>query len=74
MERLNKIGTLAVAFIVACLLSTVVRTSMIVLSETLGTVWPFSLVHCHAASAPGCRVTDRPRPMVAHTSYGAYLR
>ncbi len=42
------------AFVVALVLSPVVRSFTVELNHSVGQVWPFSMSHCHVASTPGC--------------------
>jgi hypothetical protein len=66
MERITAVTHIAVELLIASFLAVVVRTTTVELSQTLGTVWPFSLVHCQLPSALGCR----PQDQVALTSSG----
>ena len=42
------------ALAIALVCSAMVRTVTAELNDTVGQAWPFSLVHCHVASSPGC--------------------
>ncbi len=44
----------AAAFLIALMLSPVVRSLTAELDGTLGQSWPFSLTRCHAPETPGC--------------------
>jgi hypothetical protein len=59
MEGVAAFAKIGIAFCCALFLSTVVRTTTIELTQTLGTVWPFSLAHCHLPLAVGCQPRDQ---------------
>jgi hypothetical protein len=59
MERITVVTQLAAELLIACFLAMVVRATTVELNQTLGTVWPFSLVHCELRAALGCRPQDR---------------
>ncbi len=39
----------------ALVIATVVRSTTVALSDSLGRVWPFSLDRCVTVATPGCR-------------------
>ena len=45
-----------IALVLAVILGGAVLTRSVTaeLNQTVGTVWPFSLAHCHVATTPGC--------------------
>ena len=46
--------------LLALALAVLVRSATIELNASLGAVWPFSLVRCDTASAPGCSPAEHP--------------
>jgi hypothetical protein len=51
----------AAAFVIAVMLSPVVRSVTAGLDGTLGQAWPFSLTRCHVSATPGCDEAGPPR-------------
>ena len=52
--RIGAVAKLGVCVLIAVGLSMIVRPLTAGLNRTLGTVWPFSTVHCDSARSPGC--------------------
>ena len=52
-SRIGAWTPIAISMLIAMGLSMIVRPVTAELNRTLGTVWPFSLVHCQTKS-PGC--------------------
>ena len=52
--RIGGIANIAVSILVAMGLSMILRPVTATLNRTVGTVWPFSTVHCDSRHAPGC--------------------
>ena len=63
--RIGDVATIGVCVIAALALSIVVRQVTAGLNQTLGTVWPFSTVHCEQPSTPGC--SGQPRTLAPQT-------
>ena len=65
--RIGPAVNITVSLLIAMGLSMIVRPVTAELTRTLGTVWPFSTVHCETRAAPGC---ERATPMrVAAAGY-----
>ena len=56
---------MAAGLVIAVCLSTILRPATARLNQTLGTVWPFSTVHCANPSAPGCEPVPGARVRLA---------
>ncbi len=56
--RIGGIANIAVSVLIAMGLSMIVRPVTATLNQTLGTVWPFSTVHCDSRHSPGCGPGD----------------
>ena len=53
-SRIGGLANIAISVLIAMGLSMIVRPVTATLNETLGTVWPFSTVHCDSRTSPGC--------------------
>ena len=57
MPRFDEIGVpgqIALALVAAMGGALLTRSVTAELNQTVGTVWPFSLDHCHVSASPGC--------------------
>jgi hypothetical protein len=52
--RIDVVANIAVGLLVASALSMIVRPVTAELNDILGTVWPFSTIHCENRAVPGC--------------------
>jgi hypothetical protein len=52
--RIDVVANLVIGALVASGLSMIVRPVTAELNNTLGTVWPFSTIHCENRAVPGC--------------------
>ena len=52
--RIDVCANIVFGVVVAAGLSMIVRPVTAELNNSLGTVWPFSTVHCDVRSTPGC--------------------
>ncbi len=52
--RIDVVANIAIGAMVATGLSMIVRPVTAELNNTLGTVWPFSTIHCENHAVPGC--------------------
>ncbi len=57
--RIGSLGNTAACLLVAMGLSMIVRPLTAALNQTVGTVWPFSSVHCVERTSPGCMAEPR---------------
>ena len=62
---------IACSLLVALSLALILRPATAGLTRALGTIWPFSTVHCETRVAPGCDGGE-PRPAL-HTRFGLAL-
>ena len=54
LAPIDVLANLAMCIVVASGLSLIVRPVTAELNATLGTVWPFSTIHCDVRTIPGC--------------------
>jgi hypothetical protein len=60
---LAPILNIGVAFAIALVVAPVIRSTTIVLNDTVGRLWPFSLIRCDCPTSPGCE--SEPSPFAA---------
>ncbi len=79
MMRVVRLPGLEWAHLVACvllalILAVVVRSATAELSRSVGSVWPFSAVHCDAPKSPGCAGEARLASARQPGAYGSFAR